>query len=356
MSIVVRDILERFSQLLKLESGDGSTPCIGLSAPSIAAPKQMIFIADAKHLDEAQNTKSKIWVVHKNLLSRLTDRPSDLLLISSGQVQLAMALIGKTFFAQKLNKVPFGEMLIHPSSVVDASAQLGEGVIVGPNATIGAGAKIGAHTIIGANTTIEAQVEIGRGTHIHPQVYIAYLCRIGDECEIHPQTSIGTEGFGYVHDQQGHHHRLTHYGRVVIGDRVHIGAGVQIDRGTFLDSVIGSDTIIDNHCHFGHNIRIGSGNIITGGMITAGSVTIGDRCVFGGRTTIAGHLTIASGCQFAGLSGINSSIEKPGQYGGYPPQPLKDSLKAIASLPHLPKIRRNLNRVLKHLGLETEET
>jgi UDP-3-O-[3-hydroxymyristoyl] glucosamine N-acyltransferase len=353
MSTPVSAIAEKFSQLIQIHRGDPKTPVEGVANPRVASANQIVFIPDPKHLAQAKEGGSQIWLVQPQLLPLV---PEDRrVVLSCANVSLAMALIGRAFFGPSLNRVRYGEKAVHPTAVIDPSAEIGANCLIGPHTTIGPGVKIGPDCIIGPNTTIEAETAIGARTHIHPQVYVAYRTVIGADCEIHPQTSIGTEGFGYAHDQTGRHYRITHYGRVRIEDRVHIGAGVQIDRGTFEDSVFGEGTIIDNHSHFGHNFKCGKNCIFVGGVIVAGSVSVGSNCVFGGRTTVAGHITIADGCQFAGLTGIPASIDKPGKYGGYPPIPLNDSLKAQSTIRHLPRMRRQLARVLKHLGLTEGE-
>lgn len=355
MPFTVREISERFSQNVELASGNDAILVAGIASPSSAKPNQMIFVSDKSHLVQAMASQSQVWVVKSTLFNLLNSIPKEVALLKSKDAQLAMALIGREFFRSQLNGFDFDEQWVHPSAIVHPTAQIASDVKIGPNSTVGAKVQISEGARIGANTTIEAGAKIGRRTQIHSQVYIGPSVEIGAECEVHPQTSIGTEGFGYAWDEKGQHHRQTHFGTVVIEDRVHIGAGVQIDRGTLDDSRIGAGTIIDNHCHFGHNIKIGKGTIITGGMITAGSVTIGDRCVFGGRTTISGHLSIASGSQIAGLSGVSSSVEKAGQYGGYPLQPLKKALKSTASLAQLPRLRKNVSRLMKHLGFKEED-
>ncbi len=202
---------------------------------------------------------------------------------------------------------------------------------------------------------IEPDVKIGRRSHLHPLVFIGHSCILGEECEIHPNTTIGSEGFGYAADEKFNQYRITHYGKVILEDRVHIGANVSLDRGTFLDSRVGSGTKIDNHCHFGHNFVIGKNSLITAGMISAGSVTVGDYCVFGGRTTISGHLEIASKSHISGMSVVTKSIEEGGEYGGFPLQKLRDTLKTRAALRHLPEIQESVKKILKHLGLESKE-
>lgn len=354
MAISGAQLCEKFPQWLQWVSGDPQCQIEGLNTPELASEYQLIFIADKKLLAAAQNSKSHIWVVDESLLSQTADSHYSHLMKSSN-VPLAMAHTMKHFFPIDLNKKGFDGHMIHSSAIISTSAQLGQNVQIGPLAVIGENCQIEDGCIIGGNTHIEANVHIGKNSHIHPQVFIGHSTIIGQECEVHPQTSIGTEGFGYAHDEKGEMYRITHYGRVVLEDRVHIGAGVQIDRGTFGDSRIGTGTKIDNHCHFGHNINIGRNCIITGGFIAAGSVNIGDHCIFGGRTTVTGHIDIASGCQFAGLSGVSKTVDKPGKYGGYPLQALSEALKTSASLTSIPSLRKTVARISRKLGLDKEQ-
>jgi UDP-3-O-[3-hydroxymyristoyl] glucosamine N-acyltransferase len=48
---------------------------------------------------------------------------------------------------------------------------------------------------------------------------------------------------------------------------------------------------------------------------------------------------------------VTNDVPDAGLYGGYPLQPLKEAMKTAVSLGQLNDIRRNLNRVLKHLQL-----
>jgi UDP-3-O-[3-hydroxymyristoyl] glucosamine N-acyltransferase len=199
---------------------------------------------------------------------------------------------------------------------------------------------------------VEANVVIGDESHIHANVFIAHGTVIGNHCEIHPTTSLGTEGFGYAHDEQFNHYRHVHYGRLVLEDDVHVGAGVTIDRGHFMDSIIGQGTKIDNHCHLAHNIQVGKNCLLVADFIAAGTVAIGDNNVFGGRTGISDHVTIGDNMQFAGLSSIFKDVNEPGKaFGGHPLQPIRDYLKSYASIAHLPELRRNVARIMRRLGM-----
>lgn len=352
MSVSVSQIVEKFPQLLSLSRGDGKALISGLKAPQNANRDSLVFAGTAKHLKETLDSPSRHWVVTKDLLPQV---PVDIeTVIVAANTQLAMAQVAKTFFAQTDHFQVIDGAHLHPKAVISPSAKLGKDCIVGPGAIIGDACELGDGCIIGANAVLEPRVKIGARTHIHPLVFIGHDCELGMDCEVKPNTCIGGEGFGYAQDAQFNHYRLTHYGRVILEDRVHVGAGVQIDRGTFLDSRIGAGTKIDNHCHFGHNIQIGKNTLITGGMIAAGSATLGSYCVFGGRATVAGHLTVADKTQFGGISMIHTSVTEPGEYAGFPLQPLKQALRVRAAQKSLPDLLKQMKRVLKHLGLDSE--
>jgi UDP-3-O-[3-hydroxymyristoyl] glucosamine N-acyltransferase len=352
MAVQVREILEKFPDLIKLNRGAPHQSVSGLQDPSLARPDDMIFVSTNAHLESARATKAETWLVHNSLIDKVP--PSVKVVLTSANIPLCIAFLAKAFFPQTRNHMIVEGPRVAKSAVISSSAKIGDNCIVGPGAVIGDHCQIGADTIIGANTVIEPGVKIGARCHIHPLVFIGHSCEIGDSCEIHPNTTIGSEGYGYAQDAKVNHHRITHYGRVILENDVHIGAGVQIDRGTFLDSRIGSGTKIDNHCHFGHNIVIGKNTLITGGMMVAGSVTLGSYNVYGGRTTIAGHLTIADKVQIGGLSGITKSIDKPGQYAGFPIQDLRTDMKVRAGIKNLPKLIKKVQAIYKKLGLKDE--
>lgn len=350
MSVQLREILENFPDLVKPIRGDTNANIADIQTGTTASSRSLLFVSKADQLPEAKASPAQVWIVSESLLSQVPESVPHVAV--SPNPYLAMARVSQHFFPQTRGiQIIQGEGKIHPSARISSSARLGQDCIVGPGAVIGDDCVLGDRCIVGANSVLEPGVKLGDETRLHPLVYIAHSCELGKRCEVHPHTTIGTEGFGYAQDRKFNHYRVTHYGRVVIGDDVHLGAGVQIDRGTFEDSQIGSGTKIDNHCHFGHNIRIGDNTLITGGMITAGSTTIGNNCVFGGRTTIKGHLKITDGCHFAGLSGVHKDISQPGEYGGLPLQPVQAEMRTRASLKLLPDLIKDVRRIMKHLGL-----
>jgi UDP-3-O-[3-hydroxymyristoyl] glucosamine N-acyltransferase len=352
MTVTVGDIIKSFPKLVHLLRGDPRTEVSRPRSPSAPEAGCIVFLNERRLIKDAVGGPASVLVVSDADADDEALAGAQQTLLGSPSPELALALVARTLFPVTIYKQGFDGSRVHASAVISESAHISDDAIVGPNAVIGANVRIGGACIIGANTTVEADAVIGEGSHIHANVFIAHGTVIGKRCEIHPTTSLGTEGFGYAHDEQFNHYRHMHYGRLVIEDDVHVGAGVTIDRGHFVDSVIGRGTKIDNHCHLAHNIQVGKNCLMVADFIAAGTVAIGDNNVFGGRTGISDHVTIGDNMQFTALTSIFKDINEPGKaFGGYPVQPVKDYLKSSASITHLPGIRKNVARIMRKLGM-----
>jgi UDP-3-O-[3-hydroxymyristoyl] glucosamine N-acyltransferase len=355
MSISADTILKAFPELLQHLDGDLKATATAPCAQETPLSGAIAFVADEANLLSLLKSHVSILVVNEKIAKLAKEKNTGKTLLSSRNSYLAMALVNARFFSLPFVRSAFEQKLIHSTAVVAKSATLAEGVILAPYAVVSENVTIGPGTYVGAHTVIEPHTKIGRDCFLHAHVYVGHSCKLGDRVEIKPNSTIGSDGYGYARDEKNNHYRIPHYGAVIIEDDVHIGASCCIDRGTYDPAVIGAGTKIDNHCHFGHNIRIGKNCLITAGFMSAGSAKIGDNCVFGGRSSVNGHIEITSNCQFGPLSGVTGDITVPGAYAGYPVIPFKDSMKSNVSLQHLPRMRKNLAKVMKHLGLTNED-
>ena len=318
--------------------------------PEDAGAGCLVYASDAGQLSTAVAAGASIVIVQKDVAGEVAAHGEALkCAFAVGSVQMGMALLLRHFDRKRERFTQWGER--HATALVHPSATIGRGAVLGPYCVIGAGASIGDDCCIGAHVVVENNVSIGAGTLLHPHVFVGAGCLIGTNCEVHPHTSIGSDGFGYAIDASRRPQKLSHLGIVTIGDSVEIGSNCAIDRGTLASTYIRSGTKIDNICHIAHNCDLGEDGLYTAGFMMAGSTTIGRRFMTGGNSVVGAHLTLADDVVLAGRSTVSANVPESGQYGGYPLQPLKDALKTIVSTGHLNDIRRNLNRVMKHLGL-----
>ncbi len=317
--------------------------------PEMADSESLIFVSKPEFLEQALKAQSPIIVAHKSL-TLPTDSKSTF--FTTPNIQLAMAAI-LPLFDGKMNRFN-QENKIHPTAWIHPQAHLGQNVSVGPFAVIGEHVQIGDGATIGAHVVIESYAQVGTLTILHPQVFIGSHCEIGAHCEIHPHTTIGADGFSFAMAKDGTHKKIPQIGKVVIEDHVELGANCAVDRAALTETRIGRGTKMDNFCHVAHNVIIGQNNVMAAGFKIAGSSRIGSNCMFGGDAAVSDHVTICDKVIIAGKSGVTNDVQQSGAYGGYPLEPLRDSLKTLANLAQLTRIRKELARVVKHLGLKEE--
>ena len=153
--------------------------------------------------------------------------------------------------------------MIHPTAVIDPSAQLASNV------------SVGAYSVIGPDVTI------GEGSWIGPHVVIQGPTRIGKDNEIFQFSSVGEapQDKKYAGEPT----------ELIIGDRNVIRESCTINRGTAQDigkTVIGDDNWIMAYVHIAHDCIVGNGTIFANNATLAGHVHIHDYAILGGFTLV----------------------------------------------------------------------
>ena len=185
--------------------------------------------------------------------------------------------------------------MIHPTAVIDASAELGTDVSIGPYSIIGADVTIGARTEIGPHVVINGPTKIGEDNHIHQ------FASLGDA----PQDK------KYAGEPT----------RLEIGDRNTIREFVTLNRGTVQDegvTRIGDDNWIMAYVHIAHDCRIGNQTIMANNASMAGHVTVDDYAILGGFTLIHQFCAIGAHSLTAFGSGISKDVPPYVTVGGSP--------------------------------------
>jgi UDP-3-O-[3-hydroxymyristoyl] glucosamine N-acyltransferase len=252
----------------------------------------------------------------------------------------------------QLYREPIAEAGVHASARLGRGARVGIGASVGAGAVLGDGCDIGEGSVVGANVVIGPGVAVGARCKLFPNVTVYAGSRLGDRVSIHSGAVIGSDGFGYVY-QDNAHQKIPHVGGCIIENDVEIGANTTIDRGSIGDTVIGAGTKIDNLVQVGHNVRIGRLCLVMAHAGIAGSAVIEDGVIIAGQAGLAGHIRIGKGARIAGQAGVFSDIPPGESWSGYPARPHKEALRAQAALFKLTRILRPLERLLGDKGTDT---
>jgi UDP-3-O-[3-hydroxymyristoyl] glucosamine N-acyltransferase len=224
------------------------------------------------------------------------------------------------------------------TALVDATAQLEEGVAVEPGAVVGAEARIGRGTRIAAGAVVGYRVNIGRDSYIGPLATLVHTL-VGDRVIVHSGARIGQDGFGFAMGPRGHL-KVPQIGRVIIQDDVEIGANTTIDRGALKDTVIGEGTKIDNLVQIGHNVVIGRHCVIVSQTGISGSTELGDFVVMAGQSGTSGHVKVGAGAQIAGTAHATKDVAPGMRIGGTPGRPIQQWRREVAILARLAKRQR----------------
>ena len=249
---------------------------------------------------------------------------------------------------------------IHPTAVIDPSAEIGEGARIGPFVVIGRGARIGAGARIASHVSIGAGAKIGGDAMILDGVRIGHHVRIGDRFIAQPGCVIGADGFSFVTPEKSTVEtaregltsdidaqtqswtRIHSLGAVEIGDDVEIGANSTIDRGTIRATTIGSGTKLDNLVHIGHNCQIGEHCLLCGQTGIAGSVKVGSRVVLGGQTGVSDNIFIGDDVVAGGATKIFSNVPKGRVIFGSPAIKIEQQIEASKNIRRLPRLFRDV--------------
>lgn len=202
---------------------------------------------------------------------------------------------------------------IHPSAVVDETANVDASAAIGANVVIEAGVSIASGVRIDAGTVVGHDSIIGSDVHLHRNVTVCHGVTIGERTIIHSGAVIGGDGFGNA-QADGRWHKIAQIGGVFIGSDVEIGNNTCIDRGALGNTEIHKGARLDNLIQVAHNVVIGENTAIASGVGISGSTKIGKNCTIAGAAGFAGHLTIADGTFISGMAMITRSITKAGSY------------------------------------------
>jgi UDP-3-O-[3-hydroxymyristoyl] glucosamine N-acyltransferase len=350
MPIEAAQMRERFAELLSDAMGNPNAAAENILPPREATSASIVFVIDPKLMMEAIASPASVLVVSLKAKAALEagTLAAGRCILFSKNVKLAMALIKAEYFAVEIPLQKTGT--IHPTAIIDPSAKIGSGVSIGAYSVIGQNVIVAEGARIDAAVIIEADCKIGKNCHLMSNLYVGPRTEIGERCILMPNSTVGSEGFGFAHDERGRFFRIPQTGKVVLENDVEVGANCTIDRATFGVTRVGEGTKIDKISHIAHNCDIGKHCVLAGKFAVAGSTKIGNHFVAGGRVTVKDNITIVDGVEVAGLSGVHGPITEPGQYGGFPIQPVKDAMRSSMSLAYLPQIRKDVAKILKHLG------
>ncbi len=174
---------------------------------------------------------------------------------------------------------------IHPTALVDAGAELGEGVEIGPYCTVGAAATLGS------------------GVRLVSHVVIEGPTTIGEQCVVHPFAVLGAapQHAGY----RGEPTTLTVGARNVIREHVTMHRGTPAGRGR---TTVGDDGFYMVGVHIAHDCQVGDKVTLVNNATLGGHVVVDDHVIMGGLSAAHQYTRIGRHAFVGGMAGVNHDV------------------------------------------------
>ena len=166
---------------------------------------------------------------------------------------------------------------VHPSAIVDQTARLGPGTVVGPYCIIGPQVSLGENSWLQHHVTLCGPLSAGRGNKFY-----AY-CSIGQQTQ--DLKYKGEPTFLEIGDENAFREFVTINRSTAANGKTRIGS-----RGNFLA-----------YSHVGHDCTVGDAVVFSNNGTLAGHVQVDDHAVIGGLTAVhqfcrIGRFAITGGC------------------------------------------------------------
>ncbi|NBU04800.1 MAG: UDP-3-O-(3-hydroxymyristoyl)glucosamine N-acyltransferase [Sphingobacteriia bacterium] len=304
------------------------------------------FLANPAYTNYIYSTNASIVIVNKSFVLENPVKSSCTLI----RVENAYESFAKLL--ELYNQINTEKEGVEQPSFVSSNATIGENCYVGAFAYIGQNVSIGNHVKIYPHVYIGDNCKIGNNTTLFSGVKIYHDCLIGKNCTIHASTVVGSDGFGFAPNNEGHvFTKVPQIGNVIIEDDVEIGSNSSIDRATLGSTILRKGVKLDNLVQIAHNVEIGENTVIAGLSGIAGSTKVGKNCMIGAQVGVAGHLRIANGVKIAGQSGIGSSIDKEGEIlQGSPAFNIGEFKRSYVLFRGLPKLNNKVSDLTKKIN------
>jgi len=174
--------------------------------------------------------------------------------------------------------------MIHPTAVIDKSAELDTDVEVGPYCIIG------------------QQVTIRKGTKLIAHVSIQERTEIGEGCTIYPFAAIGGPPQDITYK--------TEDTTCVLGDNNTIREYVTVNRGSKSSgsTIVGSGNFIMAYAHIAYDCRVGNHIIMANCATLAGHVHVDDYAIISGLSAAHQFCRIGKFAFISGLAGVPKDV------------------------------------------------
>ena len=239
---------------------------------------------------------------------------------------------------------------IHPTAIIDPTAEIGGDAHIGAYVVVGPGVKLGRSATLLPHVVLYPGVKAGSHLFAHAHAVVREGCQLGDHVTLENGAIVGADGFGFSKNDKGEWEKIPQSGPVRLGNRVDIQANACIDRATVGMTEIGDGTKVDNLVQVGHGSRVGKNTMLCAQAGLAGSSNVGNNAILAGQAGVAGHCELGDGVILTAQSGVSHDVPAGKMISGSPAFDKRLWLRAVAVFQKLPELLKRVDRMDKKLA------
>jgi UDP-3-O-[3-hydroxymyristoyl] glucosamine N-acyltransferase len=324
--------------------GDPDLEITGVRGIEEAGPTEITFVANPRYAGLARQTRAAAVLVDPEFQQ-----------IGAATLRIRNPYLAFSRALGLFYQPPAYAPGIHPTAVIDPTAQIGEGAHIGAYVVIGPGVRLGAHATLLPHVVIYPGVQAGSHLFAHAHAVVREGCALGDHVTLENGAIIGSDGFGFAKNEAGHWEKIPQSGPVRLGSRVDVQANATIDRATVGATEIGDGSKVDNLVQVGHGSRVGENTLLCAQVGLAGSSVIGNNAILAGQAGVAGHCSLGDGVILTAQSAVSHDVPPGKMISGSPGFDNRIWLRAVTIFQRLPELLRRLDRVEKQLAVRAAQ-
>jgi UDP-3-O-[3-hydroxymyristoyl] glucosamine N-acyltransferase len=319
--------------------GDADLEVTGVKGLEDAGPTEVTFVANPRYASLARSTRAAAVLVEPGFQE-----------IDAATLRIRNPYLAFSHALALFYQPPVYAPGIHPTAVIDPTAAIGEGAHIGAYAVIGPGVRLGAHATVLPHVVLYPGVKVGSHFFAHAHAVVRENCELGDHVTLENGAIVGSDGFGFAKNDQGHWEKIPQSGPVRLGHRVDVQANACIDRATVGATEIGDGAKIDNLVQVGHGSKVGENTLLCAQVGLAGSSVIGRDAILAGQAGVAGHCSLGDGVILTAQSAVSHDVPAGKTISGSPGFDNRVWLRAVAIFQRLPEMLKRLDRLEKRVA------
>jgi UDP-3-O-[3-hydroxymyristoyl] glucosamine N-acyltransferase len=319
--------------------GDAAIEVTGVKGIEEAGPTEVTFVANPRYTALAKITRAAAVLVEPEFPE-----------IATATLRIKNPYLAFSRTLGLFYQPPVYAPGIHPTAVIDPTAEIGEGAHIGAYVVVGPQVKLGAYATLLPHVVLYLGVRAGSHFFAHAHAVVRENCELGDHVTLENGVIIGADGFGFAKNEAGHWEKIPQSGPVRLGNRVDVQANACIDRATVGATEIGDGSKVDNLVQVGHGSRVGENSLLCSQTGLAGSSVIGNNVILAGQVGIAGHCTVGDGAILTAQSAVSHDVPPGKMISGSPGFDNRVWLRAVAIFQRLPELLKRLDRLEKRVA------